>query len=119
MHLEPDRHPLGGTRDRIASGVSIGIQDSLAQLKEKIASELAHPGNHRQRPREDVRAARGHGELPDSQEDDPREGDHAGGVDAYAAALAAAGSADSGSKSVEKGSSAVWVTLRGRGGVRR
>ena len=32
---------LGGTRDRIASGVSIGIQDSLDQLMEKIAKELA------------------------------------------------------------------------------
>ena len=32
---------LGGTRDRIASGVSIGIQDSLDDLHEKIARELA------------------------------------------------------------------------------
>jgi O-succinylbenzoate synthase len=32
---------LGGTRDRIASGVSIGIQDSLDQLLEKIERELA------------------------------------------------------------------------------
>ena len=32
---------LGGTRARIASGVSIGIQDSLDQLTEKIARELA------------------------------------------------------------------------------
>lgn len=32
---------LGGTRDRIASGVSIGIQDSLDQLREKVARELA------------------------------------------------------------------------------
>jgi O-succinylbenzoate synthase len=32
---------LGGTRDRIASGVSIGIQDSLDQLMEKIEKELA------------------------------------------------------------------------------
>jgi o-succinylbenzoate synthase len=32
---------LGGTRDRIASGVSIGIQDSLDQLKEKVGRELA------------------------------------------------------------------------------
>jgi o-succinylbenzoate synthase len=31
---------LGGTRDRIASGVSIGIQDSLDQLLEKIDREL-------------------------------------------------------------------------------
>jgi o-succinylbenzoate synthase len=32
---------LGGTRARIASGVSIGIQDSLDQLREKIARERA------------------------------------------------------------------------------
>lgn len=32
---------LGGTRDRIASGVSIGIQDSFDQLLEKIEKELA------------------------------------------------------------------------------
>lgn len=32
---------LGGTRDRIASGVSIGIQDSLDQLVEKVAKERA------------------------------------------------------------------------------
>jgi len=32
---------LGGTRDRIASGVSIGIQDSLDQLAEKVKIELA------------------------------------------------------------------------------
>jgi O-succinylbenzoate synthase len=32
---------LGGTRERIASGVSIGIQDSLGQLKEKVGRELA------------------------------------------------------------------------------
>jgi len=32
---------LGGTRERIASGVSIGIQDSLDQLMEKIETELA------------------------------------------------------------------------------
>jgi O-succinylbenzoate synthase len=32
---------LGGTRQRIASGVSIGIQDSLDQLKEKVARELS------------------------------------------------------------------------------
>ena len=31
---------LGGTRDRIASGVSIGIQDSLDQLVEKVEQEL-------------------------------------------------------------------------------
>ena len=35
------RRVLGGTRDRIASGVSIGIQDSLDQLLEKIEKELA------------------------------------------------------------------------------
>jgi O-succinylbenzoate synthase len=32
---------LGGTRREIASGVSIGIQDSVEQLLEKIATELA------------------------------------------------------------------------------
>ena len=32
---------LGGTRDRIASGVSIGIQDSFDQLLEKVEKELA------------------------------------------------------------------------------
>jgi o-succinylbenzoate synthase len=32
---------LGGSRDRIASGVSIGIQDSFDQLMEKIEKELA------------------------------------------------------------------------------
>jgi O-succinylbenzoate synthase len=32
---------LGGTRDRIASGVSIGIQDSLDQLAAKVERELA------------------------------------------------------------------------------
>jgi O-succinylbenzoate synthase len=32
---------LGGTRDRIASGVSIGIQDSLEDLTEKVGRELA------------------------------------------------------------------------------
>ncbi len=32
---------LGGTRDRIASGVSIGIQDSFDQLLEKVERELA------------------------------------------------------------------------------
>lgn len=32
---------LGGTRDRIASGVSIGIQDSLDQLKANVERELA------------------------------------------------------------------------------
>ncbi len=33
-------HLLGGTRDRIASGVSIGIQDSLDQLRDKVDREL-------------------------------------------------------------------------------
>jgi O-succinylbenzoate synthase len=37
---QPLSRVLGGTRTRIASGVSIGIQDSLAQLKDKIAREL-------------------------------------------------------------------------------
>jgi O-succinylbenzoate synthase len=38
---QPLSRILGGTRDRIESGVSVGIQDSLAQLREKIARELA------------------------------------------------------------------------------
>jgi O-succinylbenzoate synthase len=38
---QPLSKVLGGTRDRIASGVSIGIQDSLDQLLEKIERELA------------------------------------------------------------------------------
>jgi o-succinylbenzoate synthase len=38
---QPLSRLLGGTRPRIASGVSIGIQDSLDQLEEKIARELA------------------------------------------------------------------------------
>jgi O-succinylbenzoate synthase len=38
---QPLARLLGGTRARIASGVSIGIQDSLDQLEEKIARELA------------------------------------------------------------------------------
>jgi O-succinylbenzoate synthase len=38
---QPLSKVLGGTRDRIASGVSIGIQDSLDQLMEKIEKELA------------------------------------------------------------------------------
>jgi o-succinylbenzoate synthase len=38
---QPLAKALGGTRDRIASGVSIGIQDSLDQLMEKIDKELA------------------------------------------------------------------------------
>jgi O-succinylbenzoate synthase len=37
---EPLSRVLGGTRDRIASGVSIGIQDSLPELRDKIAREL-------------------------------------------------------------------------------
>jgi O-succinylbenzoate synthase len=37
----PLARALGGTRDRIASGVSIGIQDSYDQLLEKIDRELA------------------------------------------------------------------------------
>jgi O-succinylbenzoate synthase len=38
---QPLSRVLGGTRDRIASGVSIGIQDSLPQLEEKVERELA------------------------------------------------------------------------------
>jgi o-succinylbenzoate synthase len=38
---KPLSQVLGGTRDRIASGVSIGIQDSLDQLVEKVAKERA------------------------------------------------------------------------------
>jgi len=38
---QPLSKVLGGTRDRIASGVSIGIQDSLDQLMSKIEKELA------------------------------------------------------------------------------
>ena len=38
---EPLARVLGGTRDRIASGVSIGIQDSLADLGAKVERELA------------------------------------------------------------------------------
>jgi O-succinylbenzoate synthase len=45
LHARACRQPLsqvlGGTRDRIASGVSIGIQDSLAQLGDKVERELA------------------------------------------------------------------------------
>jgi O-succinylbenzoate synthase len=37
---EPLSRVLGGTRDRIASGVSIGIQDSLPELRDKVAREL-------------------------------------------------------------------------------
>jgi len=32
---------LGGTRARVAAGVSIGIQDSLGQLTDRVAAELA------------------------------------------------------------------------------
>jgi O-succinylbenzoate synthase len=38
---EPLSRALGGTRDRIASGVSIGIQDSLHDLATKVDRELA------------------------------------------------------------------------------
>src|SRR5262249_19486244 len=38
---EPLARVLGGTRDRIASGVSIGIQDSLDDLAAKVERELA------------------------------------------------------------------------------
>jgi O-succinylbenzoate synthase len=38
---QPLARVLGGTRERIASGVSIGIQDSFDQLMEKIDKELA------------------------------------------------------------------------------
>ena len=38
---QPLARLLGGTRSRIASGVSIGIQDSLADLAAKIRHELA------------------------------------------------------------------------------
>ena len=45
LHARNEGRPLsrvlGGTRDRIASGVSIGIQDSFDQLMEKIEKELA------------------------------------------------------------------------------
>ena len=38
---EPLAKALGGTRDRIASGVSVGIQDTLDDLAAKIERELA------------------------------------------------------------------------------
>jgi len=38
---EPLARVLGGTRERIASGVSVGIQDSLDQLRLKVERELA------------------------------------------------------------------------------
>ena len=41
LQEQPLSRVLGGTRDRIASGVSIGIQDSFDQLIEKIDKELA------------------------------------------------------------------------------
>jgi len=37
----PLRQALGGARTEIAAGVSIGIQDSLEQLAERVAAELA------------------------------------------------------------------------------
>ncbi len=37
----PLRHVLGGARTEVAAGVSIGIQDSLEQLAERVAAELA------------------------------------------------------------------------------
>jgi O-succinylbenzoate synthase len=40
LQNQPLTRVLGGTRSRIASGVSIGIQDSIDQLKEKVAREL-------------------------------------------------------------------------------
>jgi O-succinylbenzoate synthase len=41
LQRQPLAAVLGGTRDRIASGVSIGIQDSLEQLVAKVEHELA------------------------------------------------------------------------------
>ncbi len=41
MQGQPLSRVLGGTRARIVSGVSIGIQDSFDQLMEKIEKELA------------------------------------------------------------------------------
>jgi len=41
QHGEPLSRVLGGERQRIASGVSIGIQDSLAQLESAVERELA------------------------------------------------------------------------------
>ena len=38
---EPLSKTLGGVRERIASGVSIGIQDSIDQLLQKVETELA------------------------------------------------------------------------------
>ncbi len=42
---------LGGVRTRIASGVAIGIQDSLDQLAAHPASEHIHSGVRRPRRR--------------------------------------------------------------------
>ena len=41
LRREPLAQVLGGSRTRIASGVSIGIQDTLDELEDKIARELA------------------------------------------------------------------------------
>lgn len=41
LQQQPLSRLLGGTRARIASGVSIGIQDSLPQLRDKVERELA------------------------------------------------------------------------------
>jgi o-succinylbenzoate synthase len=41
QRAEPLRVTLGGTRERIASGVSIGIQDSLGDLVRKVEHERA------------------------------------------------------------------------------
>ncbi len=41
QQAQPLARVLGGTRDRIASGVSIGIQDSLDQLAQQVEHELA------------------------------------------------------------------------------
>jgi len=41
LHQQPLWKLLGGTRREIACGVSIGIQDTLEQLIEKIATEVA------------------------------------------------------------------------------
>ncbi len=41
QQAEPLSRTLGGTFDRIASGVSVGIQDSIEQLLAKIGQELA------------------------------------------------------------------------------
>lgn len=40
LQRQPLSRVLGGTRDRIVSGVSIGIQDALAQLTDKVGREL-------------------------------------------------------------------------------